>query len=103
MINEKTQWKVSLIFKKSTINALFGVTRHLSPLKTHPKWITKSDKSKVSDLDYKCIKFPVSKKDLGKIEKKNNICINVLCYENELLYRFHISYEIFKNFMDLSL
>ena len=31
----------------------------------------------VNDLDYEGIKFPVSKKDFGNIEKKNNICINV--------------------------
>ena len=36
----------------------------------------------VDNLDYEDIEFPVSKKDFGKIEKKNNICINVfsLCF-----------------------
>ena len=28
-----------------------------------------------NNLDYKDIKFPVSKKDYKKIEQKNNICI----------------------------
>ena len=36
----------------------------------------------VNDLDHKDIKFSVSKKDYKKIEQKNNICINVFCYEN---------------------
>ena len=40
----------------------------------------------VNDLDYEGIKFPVSKRDIAKIEKKNNICINVFCYENNLTY-----------------
>ena len=30
----------------------------------------------VNNLDYKDIKFLVSKKDYSKIEKKNNVCIN---------------------------
>ena len=32
----------------------------------------------VNDLDYKGMEFPVSKKD-SKIEKKDNISINVFC------------------------
>ena len=34
-------------------------------------------------LDYKDIKFPVSRKDYSRIEKKN-LCINVFCYEIDL-------------------
>ena len=34
-----------------------------------------------NDFGYKDIKFPVFKKDYSKIELKNNICINVFCYE----------------------
>ena len=44
-----------------------------------------------NDLDYEVIKFPVSKKYYCKIEQKNNICINVFCYENELTYPVYIS------------
>ena len=50
----------------------------------------------VNDLDYEGIEFPVSKKDFGKIEKKNNICINMFCYENNLVYPIHISDEKFE-------
>ena len=56
--------------------------RHLNPLKIHPEKTTKADKDMVNNFDYEGIEFPVSKKDLSKIEKKNNICINVFCYEN---------------------
>ena len=49
----------------------------------------------VNDLDYEGIKFPVSKKDFGNIEKKNNVCINVFCYENNLIYPVHISDQRF--------
>ena len=37
----------------------------------HPERIKKADKNMVNDVDYEGI-------DFGKIEKKKNICINVL-------------------------
>ena len=57
----------------------------------------------VNDLDYEYIEIPVPKKYFGKIEKKNNICINVFCYDNGLVYFVHISDEKFKNCMYLLL
>ena len=54
-------------------------------------------------LIYVDIKFPVSKKDYSKIGQKNNICINIFCYENDLVYPAHVSDEKFKNCMDLLL
>ena len=47
-------------------------------------------------LDYEGIKFPVSKRDYSKIEKKNNICINVFCYENILTFQVYVSDQKFK-------
>ena len=58
--------------------------RHLNLVKTHPERITKKDKELVSKLNYEEINFPVSKKDYCKIEKQNNISINVFCYGNIL-------------------
>ena len=55
----------------------------------------------VNDLNYEGIDFPVSKKDYSKIEQKNNICINVFCYENYLVYPAYVSNETFENCMDL--
>ena len=75
--------------------------RHLNPLATHPKRIQKADRNMVNDLDYKGIEFPVSKKDYCKIKQKNNVCINVFCYENNLVYPVHISDQKFKDCMDL--
>ena len=40
-------------------------------------------------------------KDFEKIEKKNNICINVFCYENKLVFPIHISNENFQKLIDL--
>ena len=37
-------------------------------------------------LDFEGIEFPVSKRDYSKIQQKNNIYINVFCYENNFTY-----------------
>ena len=43
----------------------------------------------------------VSKEDFNKIETKNNVCINVFCYENRLNFPVHISNQKFESSMDL--
>ena len=50
----------------------------------------------VNNLDYKGIEFPVSKNDFSKIEENNNICINVLCYDNNLFYPVYASNQKLK-------
>ena len=57
----------------------------------------------INGLDYGDVKFPVSRKDLYKIEKKNNIYINVFDYENGLIYPVHVSDEKFEDCMVLLL
>ena len=57
----------------------------------------------INDLNYEGIKFPIFKRNYSKIEKKNNICINVFCNENDLTYPVYVSNEKFKNCMDLLL
>ena len=44
-----------------------------------------------------------SKKDFSKIEKKNNICINVFCYADYMVYPVYVSKEKFKSYVDLLL
>ena len=58
--------------------------RHLNLVEKNPQKITRKDKEMVNKLDYEGIKFPISKKDYCTIERQNNICINVFCYESEL-------------------
>ena len=65
--------------------------------------IAKVDKKMINDLDYEGIKFRVSKRDYCKIEKKNTICINIFCYENNLTYPVYVSDQKFQNCMDLLL
>ena len=42
-------------------------------------------------------------KDFEKIEKKNNICINVFCYENKLVFPIYFSDQDFENLINLLL
>ena len=77
--------------------------RHINPTKIHPERITPNDKKLADDLNYDRINFPARKEDFSKIKKKNNICINVFCYENRLTFPIHISDQKFKNSMDLLL
>ena len=57
----------------------------------------------VNDLDYDGIEFPVQEKDFSKIETKYNTYINVLCYENKLVFPIFVSDQKFENSIDLLL
>ena len=45
----------------------------------------------------------MQEKDFSKIEVKNNICINVYGYENELVFPIYVSDQKFEDSMDLLL
>ena len=45
----------------------------------------------------------MQEKDFNKIEVKSNICINVLDYENELVFPIYISDQKLEDSMDLLL
>ena len=77
--------------------------RHINPVKIHPERITQEDKKVFNSLNYDRIKFPVQEKSFSKIEKKSNICINVFCYENKLIFPIYVSDQKFENSMDLLL
>ena len=51
--------------------------RHINPVKINSERITRKEKKLANDLEYDGIEFLVREKDFSKIEKKNNICINV--------------------------
>ena len=92
-----------LIKFKNNDNKLFlwCHIRHLNLVKIHPGKITKQNREMTNDLDYEGIEFPFSKKDYCKIERQNNICINVFCYENGLTYPVYVSDQKFGDSMDL--
>ena len=52
-------------------------------------------------MENKLYKQKESIKDYCKIEQKNNICINVFCYETNLVYPVHISDQKFKGCINL--
>ena len=55
--------------------------RHLNPQTGHPERIKKEDKRSIEGLNYEGIEFPVSQKHYNKVEKQNDIRINVFGYE----------------------
>ena len=71
--------------------------RLINPVKIHPERITGKDKKLANDLDYDRVEFPVREKDFSKIETKNNICINVFCYENKLVSPIYVSDKKLEN------
>ena len=77
--------------------------RRLNPQDKDPQRIKKSDKEYVKNLDYSGIEFPVTTKHYNKIEKQNNININVFGYENKQPYPIYVSKEKYDNQMNLLL
>ena len=77
--------------------------RHLLPQNEHPERIKKCDKKYVEKLDYSGIEFPVSVKQYNKIEKQNNIRVNVFGYEENQPYVIYVSKEKFNSCLNLLL
>ena len=77
--------------------------RHLLPQKKDPQRIKKCDKKYVEKLDYSGIEFPVSVKQYNKIEKQNNIRVNVFGYEEGQRYVIYVSKEKFNSCLNLLL
>ena len=77
--------------------------RHLLPQNKDPQRIKKCDKKYVEKLDYSGIEFPVSIKQYNKIEKQNNIRVNVFCYEEKQKYPIYLSKEKFNYCLNLLL
>ena len=77
--------------------------RHLNPQEKYPQRIKKSDKEYVDKLNYSGIEFPVTIKQINKIEKQNNIRINVFGYEEKQPFPIYVSKEKSENQMNLLL
>ena len=56
----------------------------------------------VINLEHEGVEFLIARKANSNIEKKN-VCVNVFCYENNLVYPVHISDQKFKGSMDFLL
>ena len=77
--------------------------RYLNPNEKDPQRIKKSDKEFIEKLDYSGIEFPITIKQINKIEKKNSIRINVFGYEEKQPYPIYISDEKYEDHMELLL
>ena len=60
--------------------------RHLNPLSHHNERITQKDRKMAQTLDYTGVTFPVTIRDMGKIEKQNKININAYLYNEDGKY-----------------
>ena len=76
--------------------------RYLNPQDKDPQRIKKTDKKYINQLDYSGIEFPVTTKQYNKIEKQNEININVFGYENKP-YPIYVSKEKYEKHMELLL
>ena len=77
--------------------------RHLNPQDKYPQRIKKSDKAFIENLNYSGIEFPVTTKQYNKIEKQNEININVFGYESKQKYPIYVSKERYEDCMNLLL
>ena len=77
--------------------------RHLNPQGKDPQRIKKTDKIFICQLDYSSIEFPVTVKQINKIEKQNNICINLFGFEEKQIFPIYISKEKYQDHMELLL
>ena len=95
----------SLINLKNTDNECFRWChiRHLNPQETNPQRIKQVDKEYIKNLDYSGIEFPVTIKQYNKIEKQNNININVFGYDNKKIYPIYVSKEKNEDVLNLLL
>ena len=77
--------------------------RYLNPQGKDPQRIKKDDTQYIKNLDYQGIKFPVTIKQINKIENQNNIRINVFGYESKQPYPIYVSKEKYEDCMNLLL
>ena len=77
--------------------------RHLNNVDKNPERIRKEDREFFKKLNYQGVDFSVSKKSYSKIEILNTTGVNVLYYENKVVYPVYISNQKFDYCLDLFL
>ena len=65
------------------------------------KKLQKKIKSLLVILIMIILSFPIQEKDFSKIEVKNNICINVFGYQDEMVFPTYDSDQKFEDSMNL--
>ena len=64
--------------------------RHLHAVQKNPQRLTQKDRGIAKTLDYSGVTFPVTLKEMDKIERQNKININVFGYNEDGKYVFPI-------------
>jgi len=82
------------------MNAFAGVIIEIKSREKNPQRITLKDKESIKKLDYSGVTFPVQYKDYNKIEKQNQINVNVFGYIG-FFYPIHLSKEKNSIYLDL--
>ena len=77
--------------------------RHLNPQDKNPERIKKEDRKMVEKLNYDGITFPVMTKHYKKVEKQNEIKVNIFGYEKGQPYPIHVSNERYEVELNLLL
>ena len=77
--------------------------RHLNPQEKNPQRINTVEKEMINELNYDGIDFPLSQKHYNKVEKQNDVRINLFGYEKGQPFPIHISKEKFEDQMNLLL
>ena len=67
----------------------------MNPL-NHPEYILKAEKYFPINLHFKDIEFPVERRNIPKIEKKNSVVISVYSHENKEKYPIFESKNLLK-------
>ena len=77
--------------------------RHLNPRKKNPQRITQSDRESVKGLDYSGITFPVTINQINRIEKQNEININLFGYDTvkKAVFPIYPSEESYDDHLEL--
>ena len=94
--------KKTLVNPKNEDNRCFlwCHNRYLNPLKVHPERITTADREYAQRLDYTGVTFPVTIKDMDKVENQNSINVNVFGYDKGA-YPIRISKAKFRDHLEL--
>ena len=72
---------------------------YIYPVNKKPAKIRSVEKKFIRKFDFKAVKCPVHKKDYPKVEKQNNISVNVFGYEDETSYHIYTSKQTFGNML----
>ena len=79
------------------------LVRYVSPVNKKPAKIRNINREFAKQLNSRSIYFHVHKKEYAKIEKQNNISINVSGYTDETPYHIHALKQTFEKYVNLSL